>query len=576
MVTIRPIDLSRKNADQLKKDWSRLLNPLTSIPHAFYQVLGAIGSFIAYPATYSKTMELKINHVNGTTLLDESNYANLEGALSAYTPIIDAFNLAYSHNWEGDPQTMYNLLGKAKPISNEDAYSSYVSNGWKRVEYINKAFADMNKEKPLKNGKSFIIERSSQLFLVDGYWGSVFGKNKLDCETLAPTYSHEDSDPIEHVFYFLGNGQRREDIYDDLNDDIVDAKNANIHLVAHTMNHSGVGRSTGRIYSFKQLVDESEKWVKHYIETEQVDPKTITLKTHSMGAAVATVVASRLHKQGYPVNLHHGRSFSEIAQVAAGWFGNNVLVRGIMRFLSWLSGWNVNVTKAYQTIPEEYRRHHLLKRGSSKEADPDPTFFPSDNIVIYKADTDNVIPYQSSLHFALKESYRKEKKVIRLFQKHLNTILKAKDVKDSTLLALLTSTSPTAFKEELAFITQHLVQMQKWFSCYARHHDPQLLRLLNTKISDMNVAKISTCFDYLYFIKFKANKFDALEHNSPARTTEGAHTFPLNKKESIKFTQNQFFVEHLLSKRFFFNITAAQPSKSSNAKRANQTPSPAA
>ena len=393
------------------------------------------------------------------------------------------------------------------------------------------------------------------------FGGAIFGKNALDSETLKPTCADDNNDANEHVFYFGGNGSRREEMYGSIHKDIINAKKANINIIAHTMNPSGVGRSTGRIYTFSQLVNESEQWIKHFIETEKVNPKSITLKTHSLGAAVATIVADRLHKQGYPVNLHHGRSFSELIKIPLGWRKiNNPFARGLMRILSWISGWNINVTKAYQDIPEEYKRHHLLKRGGRHLADLE-ALGQNKNTQNIKVEADEMIPYESSIHYALKPQHKKDKALIDLFRKHLTTILTAKEVKHSTLLALLSTTNPPeSLQEEIAFIKTHKATMTKWFNYYARECNLQYQSLFNNSIKDINHTKMFPYFNYLYFMKFKANKFHSnTGHNTIAEMTKEIHSFSAPGVEgTASFNQNEFFIEHLQSKRAFFKTVSTQ------------------
>jgi len=79
-------------------------------------------------------------------------------------------------------------------------------------------------------------------------------------------------------------------------------------------NYPGVGGSAGHTNSAHDLIEAGYKQAKRLLD-QKIPAEKITLHGLSLGGAVATQVAQRLHEEGHLVHLEVDRSFAQIARV---------------------------------------------------------------------------------------------------------------------------------------------------------------------------------------------------------------------------------------------------------------------
>lgn len=218
-------------------------------------------------------------------------------------------------------------------------------------------------------------------------------------------YSQVDLDPESqrYIINFVGNGMCYEYYGSDIQRDAFELK-ANVI----GFNFRGVSESTGRTQSKDNLVADGITQVQRLLD-KGVLPENIILKGHSLGGAVASLVAAHFHAQKQPIYVFNSCSFSNITDVIEGrirllFFCQNEnligkalawLTRPLIKYVLRVTNWEIDAASAFKTIPEEYR-DYIVVRGEKKAEK--------------NRGHDGVIPYYASIHKALTEE-RREKKV---------------------------------------------------------------------------------------------------------------------------------------------------------------------
>ncbi len=212
-----------------------------------------------------------------------------------------------------------------------------------------------------------------------------------------------------YIINLVGNGMCYEDIIDEMSED------ANV-LKANVVgfNFRNVKQSTGQPKSAKDLVTDGIAQVQRLLD-KGVSSKNITLKGHSLGAGIASLVAQHFHQIGQPIKVFNGRSFSSITNFLVGYIrlardqkgkvlkGHNDSMKGII--LGWLAKpfiklalalvkWEINAGSAFKSIPKEYRAYIVVRSNRERRVD--------------RCD-DGVISHYASIHKELTSERRADK-----------------------------------------------------------------------------------------------------------------------------------------------------------------------
>ncbi|WP_298624550.1 alpha/beta fold hydrolase, partial [uncultured Legionella sp.] len=240
--------------------------------------------------------------------------------------------------------------------------------------------------------------------------------------------SQEQIDPQyqKYIINLVGNGMCYEHIIDDIKED---AKVLKANVVG--FNLRGVGQSTGKAKSKEDLVTDGIAQVQRLLD-QGVSPQNITLKGHSLGAGIATLVAQHFHQLGQPINLFNSRSFSNITNFLVGHIrlerdesgapiGHKDSIGGII--LGWLAypfvkfgvalaKWEINAGSAFKSIPNAYRDYIVVR--SRKE-------------VRGNRIDDAVIPHYASIHEELTSERQKKKAEIDEEIEKIDSIIQKSD-----------------------------------------------------------------------------------------------------------------------------------------------------
>lgn len=242
---------------------------------------------------------------------------------------------------------------------------------------------------------------------------TVITHDGAELDTFEVTHpSQKDIDPKyqKYIINLVGNGMSYTQIPYEMLDD---AKELEANVVGFDLR--GVNQSTGQPQSKDDLVTDCIAQVQRLLD-KGVSPQNITLKAHSLGAGIASLVAHHFHQQGKPINIFSSRSFSNITDFVIGHMrlkrdedGNALgqeettvgkiigwLVKPFIKLGVLITNWEINAAKAFRNIPEQYREYIAVRSRKGIRAD--------------RID-DALIPHYASIYNSLKDERRSKKAV---------------------------------------------------------------------------------------------------------------------------------------------------------------------
>ena len=206
----------------------------------------------------------------------------------------------------------------------------------------------------------------------------------------------------QYIINMVGNGSAYEQHISEMQD--------NAHALGCNVvgfNYRGVSQSTSRATSANDLVTDGIAQVQRLLD-QGVLPEHITLKGHSLGAGIGSLVAAHFHEQSQAI--FNDRSFSSLTNVVVGFIrtgfalGNKdatghseTLGRKLLGWLAKpfimlalaLTGWEMNADEAFKSIPEENREYIVARTRRTERTET----------VI----DDLIISHYASMHLALKD-----------------------------------------------------------------------------------------------------------------------------------------------------------------------------
>ncbi|KTD48661.1 substrate of the Dot/Icm system [Legionella rubrilucens] len=266
---------------------------------------------------------------------------------------------------------------------------------------------------------------------------------KLTCEkhtVITHDYAQLDTFEIKHsaqkdtapqyqkyIVNLVGNGMCYEEIIGEMQED-AQALQANVV----GFNLRGVGQSQGKPKSKDDLITDGIAQVQRLLDLG-VSPQNITLKGHSLGAGIASLVAQHFHQLGQPINVFNSRSFSSITNFvvgklrlkrdASGREENGHTETTGMKVAGWLAKpfikfgvalvkWEMDAGSAFKSIPEAYK-DYIVVRTRKGQRD--------------KSIDDKVIPHYASIHKELSAERRKKKAEIDKEIENLDNLIETSD-----------------------------------------------------------------------------------------------------------------------------------------------------
>lgn len=217
------------------------------------------------------------------------------------------------------------------------------------------------------------------------------------------------ADKKKYVIYFPG----RWGCYERSMEKIIDMAN-DLKTNVVSFNYRGVGKSTGRTYSKKNLYTDGIAQVQRLLD-QGIDPEFIVLRGYSLGGAVATKVTKHFHDQGIMINVFNERSFSNVMHVIAGFLRHigapektghksgtlgiilSIVLWPFVKLILLLTEWEIEAADEFKTLPVEHKEY-IAVRSSKQQLQADE-----------KISDDYGITHYASLHRALKPERKKEK-----------------------------------------------------------------------------------------------------------------------------------------------------------------------
>jgi hypothetical protein len=289
----------------------------------------------------------------------------------------------------------------------------------------------------------------------------------LDTLELKPRIPANPSPSNEkYIINLVGNGMCYEHIVNDMENDAIALNSTVIGF-----NLRGVGHSTSAPRKAADLVTDTIAQVQRLLD-QGVDPENITLRGHSLGAAIATLTTKHFHDLGIKINVFNGRSFSSITNFLVGHVRQRVvdedkgrietiggkilgwIAKPLVKFAVSLLKWEIEAGDAYKALPESHKEYIVARSSKAKRK----TDQPLDDIVI---------PYYASIHAALKGERSKQKT-------RIDKAIKLLDDKNSSAVI---STELTQAKESLKAARTNLKERKVWTRPEVNAHNCSLENL---------------------------------------------------------------------------------------------------
>jgi hypothetical protein len=219
--------------------------------------------------------------------------------------------------------------------------------------------------------------------------------NHVDQMALEPKYQ-------KYIINLVGNAMCYELILAEMKKE---AQSLQANVIG--FNFRGVGQSTGKVKSKDDLLVDGIAQVQRLLD-QGVSSQNITLKGHSLGASIASLVALHFHQLGQPINVFNSRSFSSLTDFVVGMirlaFNDNLggkilgwVLSPLIKFAVSLANWEIDAGSAFKRIPEAFRDYIVVRsRKHIREGRLD----------------DNVIPHYASIHKELTSERRAKKSEI--------------------------------------------------------------------------------------------------------------------------------------------------------------------
>ena len=318
-------------------------------------------------------------------------------------------------------------------------------------------------------------------------------KTALSGKTLkaeTPLIEKEDID----VFCFGGAGENINYSTPAIREYIIAAKEKNLNLTVHAINPRGVAKSTGYAYPAKDIINDYHRIVMHRIQQIAEEKKIplkraathIALKGNSLGAGFATILAARLHKEGYPVFIDNHASFSSLHKAVGPLPYLPKPLRALLCLIVRFAGWHLPAADAYNSIPGCYKGH-IVRKAKSQKTSPSLSWKAIFGLIGPQSDSansDGVIPFKGSLNNALKEGRTTEKNAIKIIIEHLKYLEENASKKEETLGDYYKNKNKFPYKNLKGIITE-IMRDRKKIENLCELHLGERPNIEETKIEDL-------------------------------------------------------------------------------------------
>lgn len=166
-----------------------------------------------------------------------------------------------------------------------------------------------------------------------------------------------------------------------LKDFYISAQNIGCTVIG--FNYRGIDYSKGMIWTYDNMVNDALAQARRLIESG-VKPENIAFEGMSMGAAVATIAAAKMHDNGLRVQLYNERSYRSLIRLIVGyvmpasnsnpWNPLNWLKYAVVGLtyvfiapVICVLGWHLDAASAWERIPSAYKIYSVARNHQNPE-----------------------------------------------------------------------------------------------------------------------------------------------------------------------------------------------------------------
>lgn len=340
-------------------------------------------------------------------------------------------------------------------------------------------------------------------------------KGSLEVELDTVIFLHKNKSDTDaknercYILHFFGSGADYEN--EECKSEMLDGfLNQNANVIG--FNYRGIGLSSGKVLTQDHLIEDGIAQVQNLLDSG-VPSEKIVLKGHSLGGAVATLVAKHFHDIGKPVYLFNEKSFSSASKVVVGRMRQASFKNGheekflpkiygqilfpFIKVLLNLLNWEINAAKAYKEIPSKYKSYLVVRSPKSMRGN--------------RTD-DAIIPHYASLHKGLSKKDRKVESKVRtvnqtenghglgveiegdsLFKNFLDRIFPIDKVKNASSFQDLQLTSTSLSIDKIALIDsdKNIEKVSKTVDTISSSLPAELETVKNSSVKEENQENIS-------------------------------------------------------------------------------------
>ena len=156
-------------------------------------------------------------------------------------------------------------------------------------------------------------------------------------------------------------------------------------------NYRGIDYSKGMALTYHYMVNDTLAQAQHLLELG-VKPQNIAIEGMSLGGAIATISAAKLHDKGFKVSLYNERSYRSLIRLIIGYVmpASNSNVWKPINWLKYITaafsyiiiapfirllGWHIDAASAWDRIPYQYKNYAVVRNHNT------PGKFDDDDLV---------------------------------------------------------------------------------------------------------------------------------------------------------------------------------------------------
>ncbi len=248
----------------------------------------------------------------------------------------------------------------------------------KGIERLDAPLAHYFKEQVRQRYDTEFFERPRSINM-DFY--SLETANNALLESVQVSNTDEKMKPMSERKFVITCMARNQNYIYWLKDFYISAKNIGCTVIG--FNYRGIDYSKGRAWIQDNMIDDALAQAQ-YLFKLGVKPENIAFEGMSMGGAVATIAAAKMHDQGLRVKLYNERSYRSLFRLIVGyimpasnsnpWSPINWLKYTLVGLtyivlapVIWLAGWHLDAASAWDRIPQAYKTYSVARNHENPE-----------------------------------------------------------------------------------------------------------------------------------------------------------------------------------------------------------------